>query len=82
MTIDERLRLPCGICGKGRNQHVGSVHGCPGGYGTYWNPDGERDERVWPRRRPCSTCGKPNDNVNPRNPLCESCDTIQDLNDD
>ena len=50
MTLDERLRLPCGICGKGRRVHVGSVHGCPGGYGTYWNPDGERDFRVWPER--------------------------------
>ncbi len=45
-TLDERLRLPCGICGQGRNRHVGSVHGCFGGYGTYWNPDGEPDPRL------------------------------------
>lgn len=49
MTVDERLRLPCGICGKPRNQHVGSVRACFGGYGTYWHPDGPRDERVWPK---------------------------------
>lgn len=48
MNLDERLRLPCGICGQRRSTHMGSVHGCPGGYGTYWNPEGERDHRVWP----------------------------------
>jgi hypothetical protein len=48
MTIDERLRLPCGICGRSRREHVGKVFGCPQGYGTSWNPEGKRDERVWP----------------------------------
>ena len=46
--LDERLRLPCGICGKRRNEHIGTVHGCPQGYGTSWNPEGKRDYRVWP----------------------------------
>lgn len=48
MTIDEQLRLPCGVCGKKRDEHVGKVFGCPRGYGTSWNPEGKRDERVWP----------------------------------
>lgn len=48
MTIDERLRLPCGICGKQRSQHIGRVFACPQGYGTSWSPEGKRDERVWP----------------------------------
>jgi len=38
----------CGICGKHRNTHVGRVKGCFGGYGTTFNPNGKRDERVWP----------------------------------
>ncbi len=46
MTIDERLRLPCGICGQPRRTHVGSVHACFGGYGTYWHPGGEPDPRL------------------------------------
>jgi hypothetical protein len=48
-SMTDELRRPCGICGKGRLRHVGKVHACFGGYGTYWSPDGERDERVWPR---------------------------------
>jgi hypothetical protein len=46
LTLDERLRLPCGICGKGRSQHIGRAYGCPGGYGTSWNPAGEPDPRL------------------------------------
>jgi hypothetical protein len=68
MTIDERLRLPCGICGQSRNQHTGSVHGCPGGYGSYWNPDGERDERVWPRPKVDERAGATSAGV------CRICD--------
>jgi hypothetical protein len=48
MTVDERLSLLCGICGQSRARHVGSVHACFRGYGTYWNPDGEPDPRIHP----------------------------------
>ncbi len=46
LTLDEYLRLPCGICGQSRRAHVGSVHACFGGYGTYWHPGGEPDPRL------------------------------------
>jgi len=56
-TIDEYLRKPCGICGKSRTEHIGRTNGCPAGYGTSWNPDGKRDERVWPKEH-CSREGE------------------------
>jgi hypothetical protein len=46
MNLDERLSLPCGICGRHRREHIGRVFGCPRGYGTSWNPEGNPDPRL------------------------------------
>ena len=70
----------CGICGYHRNRHIGRVNGCPGGYGTSFNPDGKRDFRVWPDKMVgTEALGNGNEHfgIHDRTPFCKQRDCIE-----